>query len=93
MDKLDFNTVALLIIALINVVTAFLAARTHALTQKVEVATNSMKDALVRTTRSEAHAAGVEEGRLAGVAKAATLEEGRQQGTDAAALIEKEKPK
>jgi hypothetical protein len=32
--------------------------------RKIEIATNSMKDALVSATRSEAHAAGVQEGRL-----------------------------
>ena len=40
---------------------------------KVELATNSMKDALVAATDKAAHAAGVNEERIKGEAKAAAL--------------------
>lgn len=65
----DANTLALTLIAVMNAVTAFLAYRTHLATQatqanvaKVEIATNSMKDALVKATGEASHAAGVAEG-------------------------------
>jgi hypothetical protein len=91
MDHADYNLIALAVVAFCNMIPAVLAAifawRAHVTTlatqanvAKVETATNSMKDALVAATRAEAHAAGMEEGRLAGVAKAATLAEGRRQG-------------
>lgn len=47
---------------------------------KIELATNSMKDALVRATSEASHAAGLKEGQDAGEAKAATLFEGQSQG-------------
>lgn len=47
---------------------------------KIELATNSMKDALVKATGDAAHAAGLKEGQVAGEAKAATLFEGQSQG-------------
>lgn len=74
----------LLSIALLNAFTAFMAWRTHLLTKQVEVATNSMKDALVKATGEASHAAGKEEGRVeaenkAGNAAVAILAEGKQQ--------------
>ena len=74
----------LLLIAIFNAITAFLAWRTHAAAketqanvQKIETATNSMKDALVKATGEASHAAGVEEGRAAGEARAAILAKGK----------------
>ena len=60
------QNITILIIAVLNAVTAYLSWRTHQLTKQVELATNSMKDALVASTGKAAHAAGMEEGRLAG---------------------------
>lgn len=48
--------------------------------EKIELATNSMKDALVKATGEAAHAAGLKEGQDAGEEKAATLLEGQTQG-------------
>ncbi len=92
MPQIDPN-LTLLLIALFNLITALLAWRTHATSketqakvaatqsniQKIETATNSMKDALVQKTGEAAHAAGLEEGRVAGEAKAAVLAEGKLQ--------------
>lgn len=72
----------LLGIALLNAFTAVMAWRTHSLTEKVEIATNSMKDALVKATGESAHAAGKEEGRVEGEAKAASVALGVQQQKD-----------
>lgn len=47
---------------------------------KIELATNSMKDTLVKATSEASHAAGLKEGQDAGEAKAATLFEGQSQG-------------
>lgn len=73
--------------ALMNAFTAWVAWRTHTLStqtaldvHKVEIATNSMKDALVSATASAAHAAGKEEGRVEGEVKAANVAEGKLQG-------------
>ena len=76
MATIDPNVI-LLAIAVLNSITALLAYRTHKLTLKVEKATNSMKDALVEATGEAAHAAGKEEGRIAGEQKAATLARGK----------------
>ena len=73
---LDPN-ITLLIIATLNAATAWLAYRTHKLTKQVEIATNSMQDALVAATGEAAHAAGKEEGRIAGEVKAANVAEGK----------------
>lgn len=71
---MDTNNVMLLFIAALNALTAFFAWRTHqssVVTQanvaKVELATNSMKDALVKATADASHAAGI----TAGLAQAA----------------------
>lgn len=78
----------LLGIAMLNAFTAvmaYLARRdakeTKVLAKQVEVATNSMKDALVRTTGEAAHAAGKEEGRIEGEIKAADVAKGRLTAT------------
>ena len=62
---LDINTAVLLIIALINILNTLLGLRTHAAVQGVqidvhtiEVATNSMKDELVKATGKASFAAG-----------------------------------
>ena len=73
---LDPNS-TLLAIAVLNVITAFLAYRTHKLTKEVEKQTNSMKDALVASTREASFAAGHDKGRLEGEATAATLAKGK----------------
>ncbi len=75
----------LLVIALLNAITAFLAYKTQQDSKqtRVDVAavrheTNSMKDALVKAS----HAAGMQEERVAGEQKAAALAEGVLQGTE-----------
>ncbi len=73
---MDTNNLVLLFIAAMNVVTAFLSWRTHQLTQKVEVATNSMKDALVKATGEASHAAGMVEGLAQGAAEKALFNAG-----------------
>lgn len=50
---------------------------------KIEVATNSMKDALVSSTRHEADAVGYERGRTEGEDKANVLAEGQRLGREA----------
>jgi hypothetical protein len=69
------NNVILAIIAISNAVTAYLAFKNHNAIQAVnsnistiEKATNSMKDALVKTTGELGMAKGYEAGRLAGQA-------------------------
>lgn len=76
MFLIDPNIV-LLSIAALNTITAILAYRTHTLTKQVEVATNSMKDALILATAEASHAAGKDEARAEGEAKAAILAEGK----------------
>lgn len=65
-------------IALLNAFTAVMAYHTHKLTKQVEVATNSMKDALVKSTGEAAHALGVREGRLESEARTADRAEGAE---------------
>lgn len=72
---MDPNLVILLI-AVLNAFTAFMAWRTHSLTKQVEIATNSMKDALVKATGDAARAEGREEERIAGEAKVADATKG-----------------
>lgn len=71
--------ITLLGIAIMNAITAWLAYRTHKLTKQVEIATNSMKDALVKATGEASHAAGREEARAEGEARAADVAKGVQQ--------------
>ncbi len=72
----------LLLVAVLNAFTAYMAWRTHNLTKQVEVATNSMKDALVKATGEASHAAGLAEGKASGERRAATLAEGVLQGSE-----------
>jgi hypothetical protein len=81
--SIDINGVILGLIAFFNLVTAYLAFRTHqaaVLTQanvaKVEVATNSMKDALVKATGEASHAAGVIQGLSQAASEKALFEAG-----------------
>jgi len=84
MPNVDSN-VTLLLIAFFNLLTAWLAWKTHKATkltqanvQKIETATNSMKDALVKATGEASHAAGVVEGRMASERKATTSARNRR---------------
>jgi hypothetical protein len=61
---MDGNTIGLIIIAIINIGTAILTAIAHKDIRKIEVATNSMKDALVVSTAKASKAEGKEEQRL-----------------------------
>ncbi len=72
----------LLGIALLNAFTAFMAWRTHNLTKQVETATNSMKDALVKSTGETSYAEGLAEGKASGERKAAAFAAGVLQGTE-----------
>lgn len=94
MASIDPNTLIWLLIAIIQIAPVTIAAifsiRTHAvakrteiLSQKVEVATNSMQDALVQAAKESSLAEGRELGRAEGALKAAALAEGR--------LVEQEK--
>jgi hypothetical protein len=81
--SIDINGVILGVIAFFNLVTAFLAYRTHqaalntqANMAKVEVATNSMKDQLVKATGEAAHAAGMTEGMAQAASDKALFEAG-----------------
>lgn len=76
---LDPNLV-LLIIAVVNAFTAWITWRTHQATKatqldirKVELATNSMKDALVKSTAEASEAKGRDDERALAEAKAAKL--------------------
>lgn len=77
------DNLILLGIAALNAFTAYMAWQTKGIALKTELNTNSMKDALVETTRAQSRAEGVEEGRLAGEQKAATLARGRLEGKEA----------
>jgi hypothetical protein len=55
MDHSDWNTAALVFVALLNLYTAYIA-------RKTEKNTNSMKDALVDSTAKENFAAGLKKG-------------------------------
>lgn len=70
------ETLILLIIALLNAYTAWATMQNKQDIRKIELATNSMKDALVAATDKSAHAAGREEGRQEGAATAAVLARG-----------------
>ena len=61
----------LLLIALLNAYTAWRTIRTDRNIALLEQNTNSIKDALVKSTGEAAHAAGVEQGRGEGEASAA----------------------
>lgn len=70
---LDINT---FVLALVGILTAF---NTY-YSRKTEKNTNSMKDALVASTRTTAHAEGREEQRLEGLSVAAAKAEGVLEG-------------
>jgi hypothetical protein len=81
--SVDINGVILAMIALFNLITAFLAYRTHqaavstqANMALVEKATNSMKDQLVKATGEAAHAAGMSEGLAQSASDRALFEAG-----------------
>lgn len=86
MMAIDPN-ITLLAVAVANAATAYFAWRakivateTKEIALQTEKNTNSMKDALVLKVGEAAHAAGLEQGRVAGEAKAAVLAEGNRQG-------------
>ncbi len=67
------DTLVLLGIALVNLVTGYLTFRSHQAIQIVEKATNSMKDALVASTAKASYAEGHEAAALQGTDKATEL--------------------
>lgn len=73
---IDFNTLLLFGIAALNAFVAYQAQRTRADVHRVEVATNSMKDAQVAAKGATERLLGREEARIEGEQKAATLAEG-----------------
>jgi len=88
MANLDPNVIIWLIIAIIQILPVTVSAvysvrahmsakRTEALGRQIEVATNSMKDALVKATGDAKLAEGRELGRQEGASTAATLAQGR----------------
>ena len=60
---MDQTTWALLVIAVLNALTAWMAYKTRADVRTLEVNTNSIKDALVASTAKASHANGLAEGR------------------------------
>ncbi len=77
---IDPNLV-LLIIAIVNAITAIMTWKTKRAAEKTEVNTNHMREQLVVATGAASHAAGKEEGRAEGEAKAAVLAQGALDGT------------
>ena len=69
MEEILNSNWILLAVAAMNVITTWLAWKTHRLTRQVEVATNSMKDALVRKTGEAAFLSGKSEGLAEGKLK------------------------
>jgi len=63
----------IILIALINAISAFFSFRAHQLSQKIEVSMNSMKDKLVQTTADASFAAGEAKARLIAETKAEKL--------------------
>jgi len=61
---MDGNTIGLIIVAIINIGTAILTAMNRGDIRKIEIATNSMKEALVVSTAKASKAEGKEEQRL-----------------------------
>jgi len=93
LDSTQINTIAWLLIAACNLITAFLSFRTNqaavstqANMAKVEIATNSMKDALVTATAKASYAEGHTVGTAEGESKAATLAEGRLAASNEASM-------
>ncbi len=77
MHDIDPNVIIWLVIAIINIAPATIAAlfsiKAHRLALKIEVATNSMKDALVTASKEASLAEGREIGRAEGVVRAQAL--------------------
>ncbi len=67
------ESLILLGIALVNLVTGYLTFRAHQAIQIVEKATNSMKDALVASTAKASYAEGHDAAQLAGTDRATEL--------------------
>lgn len=78
---MDLHTIGLILIAVFNLVTAFLTLRTQKDVKKVELATNSMKDALVAASKEASFAAGREESRLVAELKAENLLKSNQEAS------------
>ena len=72
-EPMTFDHGVLLAIAALNFFTAITTLLAHQLIQKVEIATNSMKDALVLATGEARHGQGVAEGRAEGKVERADL--------------------
>lgn len=86
MPAIDPNLV-LLIVAMVNAFTAYIGWRAHQIAQatqadmrKVEIATNSMKDALVAKTAEASEAKGRDDQRAISEAQAAELAKGNLAG-------------
>ena len=60
---MDANTYGLIVVAVVQFATAWLVLQAKNDIRKVEIATNSMKDALVLATARASHAEGKEEQR------------------------------
>ncbi len=67
------DTIVLLIIAVVNLMTGYLTFRAHQAIMIVERATNSMKDALVASTAKASYAEGHDAAQLAGTDRATDL--------------------
>jgi hypothetical protein len=78
----EANNILLFSIALLNAYAAFMSWRTHKLTQVIEVATNSMKDALVKATAEASHASGLSEGLAQAATDRALFEAGAKSERD-----------
>ncbi len=83
------NNIVLAVIAIANAITAYLAYRNHYAIQGVkadvktiEIATNSMKDALVEASGKAGEARGFEQGRVAGQATEVADEKARDNKED-----------
>jgi len=63
---MDWTTLMLLAIAVLNAYTAWAALQTRSDIRTLEKNTNSIKDALVKATGDAAHGAGLEQGRAEG---------------------------
>jgi uncharacterized protein (UPF0333 family) len=71
--SIDLNNVILLAIAILTAFTTIMTYFTRSDMKKVEIATNSMKDALVKSTAEASYAAGEKVEREKGEQKAALL--------------------
>ena len=76
------DNLILLGIAATNLMTGAIAFATLIYARRTEVNTNSMRDALVKTTAVASHAQGVDEERVRGKLEAAVLAEGVLSGKE-----------